>query len=43
MWSVFNKNTNECVKSFWSKSDANDWMIAQNNWFELEVSDRCPF
>ena len=43
MWSVFNKETGECLKSFWNEYDANDWLISQDNWYELEVSDRCPF
>lgn len=44
MWSVFNKNTNECVKTgFWNKFDALDWIGTQDNWYELEADKRCPF
>jgi hypothetical protein len=44
MWSVFNKNTGECVKSgFWGIFEAMDWIGEQSNWYELEADDRCPF
>ena len=44
MWSVFNKETSECVKSgFWSETEALNWIGEQDNWYELEADDRCPF
>ncbi len=44
MWSVFNKNTGECVqRGFWGIFGAMDWIGEQDNWYELEADDRCPF